>query len=104
MRAEPLARLNSVLIDYAQHTKAHVLGIVVVVKGKRVAGIKPTVIASSTLVCRSFFDHPGTSFLCSCRLIRCKKYSRQLSGPVIVPLAGAPRRTTAICRCRARFP
>src|SRR5262252_9211193 len=103
MRAESLARPHAILINHAQHTKAHVLGIVIVVEGKSVAGIEPTVIAASTFVCRSFFDHPGTSFLSSWRLIRCRKHSNQLGNLVIARLADAPRRTTAICRCRARF-
>src|SRR5262249_15658594 len=61
VRPKPLARLHAVLVDYPEHAKAHVLGIVVVVKGKSVARIEPTVIPASALTCRSFLDHAHRS-------------------------------------------
>ena len=49
VHAEPLTGLHAVIVDDPQGAKAHVGGIVVVAKGKRVVGVEPAVVEVAPL-------------------------------------------------------
>jgi hypothetical protein len=57
VHSEALARLHSVVVDNPQGTEAHVGGIVVIGKRKRVRRIEPTVVESPSLSRFANLDH-----------------------------------------------
>jgi hypothetical protein len=57
MRTEARAGLDAILIDYPQWTELDVLGVVVVGKGKRMKGLKPTVVGKAAFLTAPDFVH-----------------------------------------------
>src|SRR5579859_3121096 len=56
---EPFARLDPILVDNAQLAKAHVLAVVILCEGKRVATIQPIEPGNSAGLRLSYRDHLG---------------------------------------------
>src|SRR3954463_9089189 len=61
MLAEARTRLDTVLVDDAQRSITHVLGVVIVGKRKRVPGIEPAVVLVAALARKSQLGHAFTS-------------------------------------------
>src|SRR6266478_34110 len=57
VRAEPLARLDAILVDDAQRPETHLPGIVVRGEREGVRGVEPAVVDMPALGCRSDGDH-----------------------------------------------
>ena len=60
VRRKALARLDPVLVDHAQRAEAHVLRVVVVGEGERVAALEPAVPGMPALVAAPDLDHGAT--------------------------------------------
>src|SRR3990172_2139686 len=52
-----LARRHRVFVDHAQDRKAHLTGVIIVSKGKRVVGVEPAVVEVSAILGLAQTDH-----------------------------------------------
>ena len=57
MGGKALDRRHHVFVDYAQDRKAHLTGVVIVSKGKRVGGVEPAVVEMSAILGLAQTDH-----------------------------------------------
>jgi hypothetical protein len=57
MGGKALARRDYVFVDHAQDRKAHLTGVVIVSKGKRVGGVEPAVVELSAILGLTQTDH-----------------------------------------------
>src|SRR5689334_14383942 len=62
MHAEAAHGTDAILVDDAQSAKSHVLGIVILIEGKRVIGVEPSMLEMAAFFRRAQRDH--SRFLC----------------------------------------
>src|SRR5207237_74049 len=79
VHAEPLPGLYAVVVDDPQCAEAHVGGIVIIAKGKRVVGVEPAVIEMAPLGSFAYTNH-GCLQLFMCRLLTYQVSGQEKTG------------------------
>jgi hypothetical protein len=59
VRSESRSRNNTVLVDDAEMTEAHLLRVMVISEGKRMAAIEPGEFRLSSFIAAAHRDHPN---------------------------------------------